>query len=189
MHPLLQQVYDSYSAELGSKPGPWCQLHPGQDERLWSAQDLIEHLVLAARSTSRVLEKRIERGHPTHTRPTFVQRIIQGAVFSLGRLPRGAPAPPFTRPSQLHWPLLDGAALAVRLREDLEQMDRLIDSCGRRFGDHRAASHFLLGPLSADQWRRFHAIHLRHHLEQLRRIEKVVGLPEAHHPVALASGQ
>jgi hypothetical protein len=31
-----------------------------------------------------------------------------------------------------------------------------------------------------DQWRRFHVIHIRHHLDQLRRIEKSVG-----HPVAI----
>lgn len=49
-------------------------------------------------------------------------------------------------------------------------MDRVIDTCGRRFGTKRAAAHFLLGPLSAEQWRRFHAIHAGHHLKQVRRI-------------------
>jgi hypothetical protein len=59
-------------------------------------------------------------------------------------------------------------------------MDSLIDRCRQRFGPQRVATHFLLGTMRPDQWRRFHVIHIRHHLDQLRRIEKSVG-----HPVVL----
>jgi hypothetical protein len=177
MHPVLQQVFDSYRTELDDKPTEWCQLHPLQDERLWSAQDLIEHLALTCRSTSRVLEKRLERGHPTATRSTPVQWLLQMVILSSGHMPRGSPAPIFARPDQLHWPPMNGAELAELLRQEVDQMDSLIDRCRQRFGPQRVATHFLLGTLRPEQWRRFHAIHIRHHIDQLRRIEKSVGLP------------
>jgi hypothetical protein len=179
MHPVLQQVFDPWRVDLDGKPAVWCQLHPLQDERLWSAQEVIEHLVLTCRSSSRVLEKRLERGRPTSDHGTALQWFLQLIVLSLGRMPRGTPAPIFARPEQLHWPAMNGAELADLFRQELEHMDSLIDSCRRRFGIQRVASHFLFGPLRPDQWRRFHVVHIRHHFDQLRRIEKSVGPPVA----------
>ncbi len=177
MHAVLQQVFDSYHAELSGKPKDWCQLHPRQDERLWSAQELIEHLVLTCRSTSRVLEKRLDRGRPTDEHSTAIQWLLQMMMLSFGYMPQGSPAPVFARPDQLHWPAMEGAELTELLRQEIDQMDALLDTCRQRFGLQRVASHFLLGPLRPDQWRRFHAVHMRHHLEQLRRIEKSVAQP------------
>ncbi len=189
MHAVLQQVFDSYSAELAGKPAEWCQHHPLQDERLWSAQELIEHLVLTCRSTSRVLEKRLERGRPTSERSSPVQWFLQMILLSFGRMPRGAPAPVFARPDQLHWPPMDGALLAEILRREINQMDVRLDRCRERFGLQRVATHFLLGPLRADQWRRFHVVHMRHHLGQFRRLRAAVGEPVAEktRPKAAAS--
>jgi hypothetical protein len=178
MHPVLQEVYQSYSRPLANKPAAWCQLHPGDDERHWSAQDLIQHLVLVCRSTSRVLETRLERGKPTRGHGSLVQRLLQIAVLTCGHIPRGTPAPPFARPGQLSWPSMNGNELLEILRQEMDQMDHLIDDCRHRFGIQRAATHFLLGPMRADQWRRFHVIHCRHHLQQLNRIGKSVGPAE-----------
>jgi hypothetical protein len=180
MHAVLQQVFDSWSADLSTASTEWCQMHPLQDERLWSAQELIEHLVLTLRSTSRVLSRRLERDRPTSDRSTIVQWILQIVVLSSGHMPRGAPAPSFARPDQLHWPPMNGAELIDLLRKDLEPMDALLDQCRQRFGLQRVATHIVLGPLRADQWRRFHVIHLRHHLGQLRRLRQSVGQPAAH---------
>lgn len=179
MHTLFEDVCDSWHAELASRSTAWCQLHPHQDDRLWNAQEIVEHLVLACRSAGRVVETRLERRRRTRAHPTLVQRLLQFAVLSLGRMPRGAPAPPFTRPALLQWPPKSGVELAAVLREELEHTDQLLEQCRAQFGSRRAATHFLLGPLSADQWRRFHVIHLRHHLAQLQRIEKIVGQPSA----------
>jgi hypothetical protein len=175
MHPVLQEVYQSYCRPLAGKPAGWCQLHPGHDERHWSAQDLIQHLVLVCRSTSRVLETRLQRGKPTRGHSSVVQRLLQIVVLTFGRIPLGTPAPPFARPGQLSWPPMNGNELLEILRQEMEQMDHCLDDCRHAFGIQRAATHFLLGPLRADQWRRFHVVHCRHHLQQLSRIEKAVG--------------
>ena len=180
MHAVLQQVFDSYSANLSGKPAAWCQLHPLEDERLWSAQELIEHLVLTCRSTSRVLDKRLQRGHPTSDHSTPIQWLLQMVLLSFGRMPRGSPAPQFARPDQLHWVAMNGAELVGLLRQEIDQMDELLDRCRQRFGLQRVATHFLLGPLRPDQWRRFHVIHMRHHLGQLHRLEQSVGHAVAH---------
>lgn len=178
MHPVLQEVYQSYARPLANKPAAWCQLHPSDDERHWSAQDLIQHLVLVSRSTSRVIETRLQRGRPVRGHGTMLQRVLQIVVLSFGHMPRGTPAPPFARPGQLSWPSMNGNELLEILRQEMDQMDHLLDECRHRFGIQRAAAHFLLGPLRVDQWRRFHVIHFRHHLQQLYRIEKAVGPAE-----------
>jgi hypothetical protein len=180
MHAVLQQVFDSWSAELTGKPSGWCQMHPRQDDRLWSAQELIEHLVLTFRSSSRVLAKRLERGHPTKDRSTAVQWMLQIVVLSFGHMPRGAPAPSFARPDQLHWQPMSGVQLIEVLRHEIDQMDDLLDQCRQRFGLQRVASHFVLGPLRPDQWRRFHVVHLRHHQGQFHRLEQSIGHPAPH---------
>jgi hypothetical protein len=177
MHPVLEQIFNTYRTELADKPAEWCQLHPHQDDRLWSARELVEHLVLTCRSCSRILGKRLERGQPTGDHSSPVQWVLQMVMLSFAQMPRGAPAPIFARPGQLHWPALNGAELLELLRQDLDQMDAIIDNCRRRFGLQRVASHFVLGPLRPDQWRRYHVVHMRHHLDQLRRIEKTVGDP------------
>jgi len=184
MHAVLQQVFDSYSSQLSGAPADWCQMHPLQDDRLWSAQELIEHLVLTCRSTSRVLAKRLERGRPTKDHGTAVQWMLQMMVLSFGYFPRGAPAPGFARPDQLHWPAMNGAEAIELFRREIDEMDALLDQCRERFGLQRVATHFMLGPLRPDQWRRFHAVHMRHHLGQLRRLEQAVGHPVAQEAAA-----
>jgi len=177
MHPVLQQVFDAYGPALAGQPAEWCQRHPLQSERQWSAQELIEHLVLTCRSTTRELERRLERGHPTRARSTPMQWLMQLVVLTLGRMPNGVPAPIFARPDQLHWSPMTGGDLLEALRQEMERMDERIAQCRQSFGIQRVASHFLLGPLRPDQWRRFHVIHIGHHLGQLRRIEKSVNDP------------
>jgi hypothetical protein len=179
MHPVLQEVYQSYARTLTGKPAAWCQLHPSEDERHWSAQDLIQHLVLVCRSTNRMLETRLQRGKPTRGHGSMVQRALQIVVLTFGHIPRGTPAPPFARPGQISWPSMNGDELLEILRQEMDQMDHLLDACRHLFGIQRAATHFLLGPLRVDQWRRFHVVHCRHHLAQLSRIEKAVGAGEA----------
>jgi hypothetical protein len=64
---------------------------------------------------------------------------------------------------------LNAAALLSALREELAAMDDLLVQCERQFGRKSFATHQVLGPLSAAQWRRFHFVHSRHHLKQVQR--------------------
>jgi Protein of unknown function (DUF1569) len=74
---------------------------------------------------------------------------------------------------------MDGAELIHELRTSQEEMDGLLDECQRLFGSGRVASHFRLGPMTADQWRRFHVVHGRHHMKQMKRIAREVNISPA----------
>jgi len=184
MNPELQAVCDGYRARLAGRPVEWCRLHPRGDDHAWSPQQLVEHLVLAMRSSAQVLEARIEKGRPSRANATLIQGLRRTAVLTFRRLPRGIPAPPFVRPGQLDWPPMDGSALVSRFYSEVESTARVLTVFAESFGNSRAASHFLLGPLSAEEWRRFHVIHCRHHLAQLRRIESAIGPAAPDEPAA-----
>lgn len=171
----LLQICEEYRAELAAKSAAWCQLHPRGSERQWSAQQLMEHLVLTLRTSSRVLETRVRKGRPTRSTPTLLERLLRFLILTRRRMPQGAAAPPFVRPGALCWPPMDGAELADLFRQEMEAMDKLLVRCEELFGRRPAASHFLLGPLRPDQWRLFHLIHCRHHLQQMHRIQREVG--------------
>jgi len=52
---------------------------------------------------------------------------------------------------------------------ELQKMDSGLDDCERRFGTHtKIMDHLFLGPLTANEWRKFHWVHGRHHARQIR---------------------
>jgi hypothetical protein len=58
---------------------------------------------------------------------------------------------------------------------ELQRMTLALDDCEGRFGSRtKIMDHPLLGPLTAEEWRKLHWVHGRHHARQLRqRIGKV----------------
>jgi hypothetical protein len=52
---------------------------------------------------------------------------------------------------------------------ELQQMGSGLDDCERRFGSRtKIMDHPILGPLTAEEWRKFHWVHGRHHVRQIR---------------------
>ena len=52
---------------------------------------------------------------------------------------------------------------------ELEKMASSLDYCERRFGARtKILDHPVIGPLTADEWRKFHWVHGRHHARQIR---------------------
>lgn len=91
----------------------------------------------------------------------------QEFVFSTGTIPQKGKAPKEVTPGQLGLPLLGGSELADRFESELKELDTRIEQCHQSFGEGVVATHFALGPLTAEQWRMFHVIHVGHHLPQL----------------------
>ena len=54
--------------------------------------------------------------------------------------------------------------------------EKTIDQAEKAFGSTRCLSHFILGPLSAAQWRRFHLTHGAHHARQITAIRRAHGI-------------
>jgi hypothetical protein len=61
-----------------------------------------------------------------------------------------------------------GAEPLRQFNDALVAMDATLADAEKRFGAKaRLLRHPVLGPLTAQQWRRFHEVHGRHHLKQI----------------------
>ncbi len=138
----------------------------------WKIQEIVEHLTLTYSSTEALIASRIAKGRPTEARPTVPQHCMRFVVLNLGYFPRGLPAPTVVVPAT-GAAMLDGDQIARRFSMQLERMDALLDEVSSLFGGQNiVASHVRLGPLSPDQWRRFHVIHGLHHARQIEAIRR-----------------
>jgi hypothetical protein len=171
MHAVLERVVDQISSEVRHLDADATQLHPKGLDYKWNAQQVVEHLVLGYRLTTKVLETRLKKGRLSRKQGrTYLQWLLQMMMLSFGAMPQGVPALEETMPKPGRFPAMSGRELTDLLRQEIEAMDTMLDACRRRFGIERVAIHPLLGPLRVDQWRRFHAVHGVHHLSQLQSI-------------------
>jgi hypothetical protein len=147
------------------------QLTPHANPGKWNIQQIVEHLLLSYRSTVTVIKVRLEKGKPTQARPSLQQRIGQFGLIEMGYFPRGRKAPAQVCPT-LPASLRNGEELTRRVHEELAVMAEVLAQGEGLFGSRRFASHAVLGPLSARQWRGFHLVHGRHHIKQIRTIRQ-----------------
>ncbi len=138
----------------------------------WKIQQIVEHLTLTYSSTEALIASRIAKGRPTEAKPTVLQHCVRFVVLNLGYFPRGIPAPAAVLPAPAA-DVLNGDQITSRFSDELERMDALLDEASLLFGERNiVASHVRLGPLSPDQWRRFHFIHGLHHAGQIDAIRR-----------------
>lgn len=124
---------------------------------------VLEHLVLTYTATTKGLLRTMEAGRPEPAARTFSHRMKSFYVLGLGRFPAGVVPPK---------PTVPGAGLGAeplsRFNDALVAMDASLADAERRFGQRtRVLMHPILGPLTTQQWRRFHNVHGRHHLKQV----------------------
>ncbi len=130
----------------------------------WSTAQILEHLLLTYKNTNRGLAKCMEQGRPLATKPTLKDRLATAMVVNLGYLPEGRKAPERTVPQGM-----SPDALQTAFTPELQQMVIGFDECERRFGAKtKILDHPIIGPLTADEWRKFHWVHGRHHARQIR---------------------
>lgn len=130
----------------------------------WSAAEILEHLFLTYQGTNRGLTKCQERGASLATRPTLKHRMATLLVVSLGYLPNGRKSPERATPRGM--PVGEVQQVIVK---ELEKMASGLDECEHKFGaETKIMDHPFLGPLTAEEWRKFHWVHGRHHLRQIR---------------------
>ena len=183
MYAAFEEVCGRYALELRPFPAEALEIHPQGDLNRWNARQIVEHLVLTYKSSGSVLQQRLDKGRPTQARATIKQRIPQFVLLALGIMPSGRLSPASVTPAAAPGRSLDGAALADLLRSELQRLDELLVQCEKRFGKQQMATHQILGPLSAEQWRRFHVVHARHHLKQVKSIRNSELMKEVQVPV------
>ena len=185
MHAVLEPVVSQISSEVLALDAETAQLHPNDLTYKWSAQQVVEHLVLGYRLTSGALETRLSKGRLSRNQKrTYLQWSLQLMILSFGRFPQGVPALEETMPVAGRFAAMDGRQLGDLMHREISTMDSLFDACRRKFGMERVAVHPFLGPLRVDQWRRFHVVHGLHHLNQLRSV--IVQVAPLQVPVKIA---
>ncbi len=130
----------------------------------WSAAQILEHLFLTFKHTSRGLAKCLEQDAPMAARPTLKDRLATILVLNLGYIPSGRKAPERATPRGTPPEEVQPAIVA-----ELQRMASSLDDCERKFGRRaKIMDHPSLGPLTANEWRKFHWAHGRHHARQIR---------------------
>jgi hypothetical protein len=164
MHPHLARALEEMETAVGDLTPEELLRRPVEGK--WSQAEILEHLARAFSSTSKLLGKHLDSGRPVDASPTLRHRVLATLVITMGRFPAGQPAPQFTLPTGS-----DPQHAVQMFRENLAIMDQMLVRTEERFGPRtRIASHFVFGPLTANQWRKFHYVHTRHHMKQVRKI-------------------
>jgi len=161
MDSYLERLRQELEAAIaGASPSALAQAPAGK----WNAAQILEHLFLTYKNTNRGMAKCLEHNAPLATRATLKQRMATLLVVKLGYLPGGRQAPERATPR--------GMAAEEVLRAiapELQRMGSDLNECERRFGNRtKIMGHPFLGPLTADEWRKFHWVHGRHHARQIR---------------------
>lgn len=135
----------------------------------WNSAQILEHLLLSYSGTTKGLIRAMEAGKPLGSKPTVRDRLLSFVVARLGFLPGGRIAPNQTTPR--------GAVQAgavQKFNDSLVAMDACLSDAQKRFGRKtKLLDHPIIGPLDAEQWRRFHHLHGMHHLQQIKERSKI----------------
>ena len=160
MSPALELIRrETETATRGMTPDAWLRAPKGK----WNSLQILEHLVLTYTATTKGLLRTMEAGEPQRGKPDLRQRMKCLYVLGIGRFPAGIEAPQHTVPLKG----LDDDPLRL-FNNALVAMDATLSDAEKRFGGRtRLLNHPVLGPLTAQAWRRFHLVHGRHHLKQL----------------------
>lgn len=172
MNSTLSKLDHEIAASLLGLNSAQTQLRLNNDPACWSIQQIVQHLLLTYDSTAAALESRLAKGRPTLSKPTPQHRLTQFLVLTLGRIPSGQQAPPQVTPDQPRTSL-SSEQLSREAAKGLLRLDHILDQAEDIFGSIPCQSHFVLGPLSASQWRRFHLTHGRHHIRQILAIRRI----------------
>lgn len=164
MDSLLEELKQALELAIGRMSDGQMSWHP-RDK--WCAAEVLEHLYLTYTGTVKGCERVLEAGKPMAGRTSMRQHWRRLVVFSFNYLPEGRKAPKQTAPRGL-----PATKVRAEVAQKLELMDAMIAQCEARFGRGKLLDHPILGPLTGEQWRRFHWIHGRHHMRQIERLRE-----------------
>jgi hypothetical protein len=155
--------------EIGSAIQGWTprqlQSHPREK---WSAAQVLEHLYLTYTGTIKGFQLAAS-GQRSPSKSTWRHRALRFVVLGLSHMPARRQAPSNTRPRGLA-----AEKLAVEIGPKIIEMDEIISRCERARGRGKLLDHPILGPLTANEWRKFHLVHGLHHVKQIRKLRETL---------------
>lgn len=169
MDPLLQSALNAIDEATAGITDEQLAWRPRAGK--WCAGEVLEHLSMAFSGTAKGLSKTLAAGKPNSRRPTLKERLQITWVVELGMFPPGREAPAMVVPRGI----APRQALA-EIRANLIAMDKVIAQCDQQFGRRvEIFTHVILGPLRVQQWRKFHLVHTRHHMKQIKVLRAKAG--------------
>jgi hypothetical protein len=162
----LQRLQDAIASVTAGMNPEMLGRRPQADK--WSAGEVLEHLYLTYTGTIKGFENCLAAGKPLARARTWKDRARTTVVVGLGYLPEGRKSPKNAEPRGLPCD-----RVLAEFTSKIVAMDAMIFQAEQKSGSHAALlDHPILGPLRAQQWRKFHWVHGRHHLKQLRRLRE-----------------
>ncbi len=160
MHPHLQQAAALLSHTAGALTPVELARHP---DGKWSAAEILEHLGLTFSRTADGMQRVLDTGAPAALRADGAQWVRTFIVVQCGYFPAGRRSPKEVLPAGC-----DPAEVLAGALANLTRMDGVLDAVAAAAGARaKVLKHPVIGPLSVDQWRKFHWIHTRHHARQI----------------------
>src|ERR1043166_6439304 len=129
----------------------------------WSIAQVLGHLYLTYTGTVKGCERSLASPSSLATPQTAKQRVMTLVVVRLGFYPHGIQSPQQVRPKGI--PV---EQVISDISRQIAVMDESLARCEQQLGRHnKLFNHPMLGALSAEQWRKFHWLHGRHHIRQI----------------------
>ena len=134
----------------------------------WCTAEILEHLYLTYTGTVKGFSRLLGDGKPLASKGTWKQRGRSLVVVGLGYMPSGRKSPALGLPRGI-----PPEKVTAEIMSTIIQMDELMTRCAGKFGTNvKVLDHPVLGPLSINQWRKFHLVHGLHHIRQIRRLRE-----------------
>jgi hypothetical protein len=145
--------------------------HP---EGKWSSANILEHLSRAFAGTVKGFDRTLKAGKVECRTCTLREQLLILAVARVGFFPPGRKSPTAVEPQGM------APQQAMReIRANLAAVDKLSAECEQKFGPVKILVHPVLGPLTPREWRKFHFVHTRHHMKQIRELRSRAGAERA----------
>jgi hypothetical protein len=161
LDPCLEKLQRSLRSALDAASGSDLSWHPPGK---WSTAEIFEHLYRTYTGTIKGFERVVAAGKSLATPISWKQRAMILLVVKLGYLPSGRKAPKAAQPVGVAQEQVSADLLPA-----ISRMEELISRCEQQFGaNKKLLDHPLLGPLSGQEWRKFHLVHGLHHMRQIR---------------------
>jgi DinB superfamily len=162
MNPVFAETLAAIDSATEGTTEEQLVYHP---EGKWSTAQILEHLALAFGGTAKAFERAFAEGKPLGDKPSLKQKLTDVIVLELGYFPGGRTAPVLVTPKGE----MPGTEALALIRENLIRMDKAHSECQKSMGRERCiANHPVLGPLTFEQWPKFHRVHTLHHMKQVR---------------------
>jgi hypothetical protein len=161
----LQRLQDAITSATEDLSAEELARHP---EGKWCTAEILEHLYLTYTGTTKGFERCVQCGQPMARLPQLMDHLRKFVVIGLEHLPEGRKAPKNTVPKGM-----SAEQVRAQIASAIAKMDAMIAEAERKYGaDKRLLDHPIIGPLRGDEWRKFHWVHGKHHLKQIRRLQK-----------------